>query len=82
MSGYWGIARHVNYTGDLMMGLAWSLPCGSILENPFVYFYPLYFLGLLLHREQRDEEACRKKYGRDWDKYCALVKYRFVPYVY
>ena len=82
VSGYWGIARHVNYTGDLMMGLAWSLPCGSILENPFVYFYPLYFLGLLLHREQRDEEACRKKYGRDWDKYCALVKYRFVPYVY
>ena len=81
-SGYWGIARHVNYTGDLLMGLAWSLPCGSILANPFTYFYPIYFAVLLIHREQRDEEACKKKYGRDWDKYCKIVPYRFIPGIY
>jgi hypothetical protein len=35
-----------------------------------------------VHREMRDEESCRAKYGKDWDKYCALVKWRIVPYVY
>jgi len=27
-SGWWGMARHINYFGDLLMALAWSLPCG------------------------------------------------------
>ncbi|MFQ5694933.1 MAG: M48 family metalloprotease, partial [Terriglobia bacterium] len=28
VSGLWGRARHLNYLGDWLMGLAWSLPCG------------------------------------------------------
>lgn len=35
-----------------------------------------------VHRDLRDEHACSLKYGRDWDRYCALVKYRLIPYVY
>ena len=27
VSGWWGMARHLNYLGDLVMGLAWCLPC-------------------------------------------------------
>ncbi|GAB2300681.1 hypothetical protein Dimus_034717 [Dionaea muscipula] len=27
-SGYWGIARHCNYLGDLLLALSFSLPCG------------------------------------------------------
>ncbi|CAK9168070.1 unnamed protein product [Ilex paraguariensis] len=27
-SGYWGIARHSNYLGDLLIALSFSLPCG------------------------------------------------------
>lgn len=28
-SGWWGAARHINYFGDLLMALAWCLPCGA-----------------------------------------------------
>ena len=42
----------------------------------------IYFLCLLLHRDRRDEHACRLKYGGDWDKYCRIVKYRMFPLIY
>lgn len=48
----------------------------------FTYFFMLYFAVLLVHRERRDEEKCRRKYGKDWERYCELVPYRIVPYVY
>lgn len=28
-SGWWGMARHINYLGDLFLGLSWCLPCGK-----------------------------------------------------
>ncbi|KAI9360833.1 ergosterol biosynthesis ERG4/ERG24 family-domain-containing protein [Zopfochytrium polystomum] len=80
VSGWWGVARHINYTGDLTMALAWCLPTG--FGSPVPYFYMLYFTVLLVHRERRDEHKCRAKYGKDWDRYCRLVPYRFLPYVY
>eukprot|EP00882_Tetradesmus_deserticola_P008796 GHRQ01009279.1.p1 GENE.GHRQ01009279.1~~GHRQ01009279.1.p1 ORF type:complete len:422 (+),score=115.16 GHRQ01009279.1:145-1410(+) len=83
ISGWWGAARHINYLGDRVMGLAWCLPCGlSGLAAVVPYFYCIYFASLLLHRERRDEAACRAKYGADWDRYCALVPWRIIPYVY
>ena len=45
VSGYWGIARHINYTGDWTMSLFWSLTCGFGSIVP--YFYPTYFAVLL-----------------------------------
>lgn len=30
VSGWWGVVRHPNYLGDLLMALAWSLPCGGL----------------------------------------------------
>jgi protein-S-isoprenylcysteine O-methyltransferase Ste14 len=63
--------------------LAWCLPCGlSGLNSVIPYFYCIYFATLLAHRERRDDAACRAKYGKDWDKYCSLVPYRIIPYVY
>jgi Delta14-sterol reductase len=79
-SGWWGVGRHMNYLGDLMMGLAWCLPCG--FEHPLPYFYIVYFLILLLHRERRDHALCLRKYGPAWQKYCALVPWRIFPGVY
>lgn len=29
VSGWWGLCRHPNYLGDLIMALTWSLPCGQ-----------------------------------------------------
>lgn len=48
----------------------------------FTYFYMLYFATLLLHRERRDEEKCKRKYGKDWDRYTELVPYRIIPGIY
>jgi len=80
ISGWWGLSRHINYFGDWIMAWAWCLPCG--FASPIPYFYVIYFGALLLHRAQRDDEACRAKYGRDWDAYCTLVPYRIIPYLY
>ncbi|MCJ1244143.1 erg24, C-14 sterol reductase [Trapelia coarctata] len=46
------------------------------------YFYVLYFAILLIHREMRDEEKCKRKYGKDWDEYRKKVPWRIVPGVY
>ncbi|KAF2503108.1 ERG4/ERG24 ergosterol biosynthesis protein [Lophium mytilinum] len=46
------------------------------------YFFILYFAVLLIHRERRDDEKCRRKYGKDWEKYCKIVPYRIVPGIY
>lgn len=81
VSGWWGMSRHINYFGDWLMGLAWCLTAG--LDGGIVpYFYAIYFAILLVHRELRDEEACRKKYQGDYDKYCKIVPYRIIPYIY
>jgi protein-S-isoprenylcysteine O-methyltransferase Ste14 len=79
-SGYWGIARHLNYMGDIMLGLAWCLPCG--FGHLLPYFYSVYFTWLLIHRQWRDDKMCKAKYGADWDEYCKKVRWKIVPYVY
>lgn len=80
VSGFWGLSRHFNYVGDLLMAASWSLPClfGSLLP----WFYPVYFAILLVHRERRDHHFCKKKYGEDWDRYCERVRWRIVPFLY
>lgn len=45
----------------------------------FTYFYVLYFGTFLIRREARDEEKCRDKYGKDWEKYTPLVRYKIIP---
>nr|XP_058925211.1 delta(14)-sterol reductase TM7SF2 isoform X1 [Kogia breviceps] len=80
VSGWWGMVRHPNYLGDLIMALAWSLPCG--VSHLLPYFYLLYFTALLVHREARDEQQCLQKYGLAWHAYCRRVPYRIVPYIY
>jgi Delta14-sterol reductase len=39
----------MNYLGDLLMALAWCLP--ALFLHPLPYFYFVYFLILLVHRE-------------------------------
>ncbi|HUF92757.1 MAG TPA: DUF1295 domain-containing protein [Candidatus Limnocylindria bacterium] len=79
-SGWWGLARHANYLGDLTMALAWCLTTG--FRTPLTYFYVVYMIVLLVHRERRDHAACRAKYGEDWMAYCRQVRWRIVPGIY
>jgi len=80
VSGWWGISRHMNYTGDLLLSLAYSLACG--LDYFFPYFYFVFLSILLINRCLRDEARCSKKYGKAWQEYCSKVPYRLIPYVW
>jgi 7-dehydrocholesterol reductase len=80
LSGWWGLARHMNYTGDLILSCAYSLACGTSYLFPWFYFA---FLSILLiHRCLRDEDRCQKKYGQQWQEYCNLVPYRLIPKIW
>ncbi|KAM9355617.1 delta(14)-sterol reductase LBR isoform 2-T2 [Pholidichthys leucotaenia] len=80
VSGWWGVVRHPNYLGDLIMALAWSLPCG--FSHLLPWYYMIYFIILLVHRDSRDMSDCRRKYGSAWDEYCRTVRYRIIPRIY
>ena len=80
ISGLWGISRHMNYTGDLILSLAYCLACG--FNSAIPYFYVIYMTILLVTRCWRDETRCKHKYGNDWKKYCEIVPYRFIPYLF
>eukprot|EP00040_Diaphanoeca_grandis_P025504 m.141328 g.141328 ORF g.141328 m.141328 type:complete len:470 (-) comp30181_c0_seq1:33-1442(-) len=80
VSGWWGMARKVNYTGDWIMGLSWSLTTG--FNTLITYFYPIYFAILLVHRASRDDEMCQHKYGDDWITYKKRVPYVFLPGIF
>lgn len=80
VSGWWGVSRHINYFGDWCMGLSWCLATGFSSVIP--YFYVVYFATLLVHRAYRDDLKCRAKYKKDWEKYCEMVPWKIVPYVY
>jgi len=79
-SGWWGMARKINYTGDWFMAIAWSATTGT--ATAITYFYPIYFAILLIHRAMRDDHACSEKYGEDWQKYKKAVPYLFFPYIF
>lgn len=79
-SGFWGVARHLNYTGDLMGSLAYCAACG--FGHMLPYFYIVYMTILLVHRCVRDEHRCSSKYGKDWKCYTDAVPYRLIPGVF
>lgn len=77
ISGWWGMARKVNYSGDYIIGLCWCLLCG--FDSIVPYYYAIYFAILLYHRSLRDDMMCLDKYGDDWITYKKKVPYKFVP---
>jgi len=80
ISGWWGIGRKLNYTGEICVYLALTLTTGFHSVVP--YLLPLWLCVLLPHRAWRDEQRCRAKYGKLWDTYCEKVSFRMVPFVY
>ncbi|CAE8632853.1 unnamed protein product [Polarella glacialis] len=80
-SGFWGLARHFNYVGDLSMCIGWAVACYSP-DHPFPFMpigYCIYFWLMDCHRCWRDEVRCSKKYGADWERYRQAVPYAIVP---
>jgi delta14-sterol reductase len=80
ISGFWGIGRKLNYTGELCMYVAWSLTTG--LHSVIPYLLPLWLAILFPHRAWRDDQRCRAKYGELWDAYCRKARFRMIPFLY
>lgn len=80
-SGFWGVARHVNYLGEILMATGLALALGQ-LGSPWPWLYPLYYVALLLPRERDDDRRCAAKYGELWVRYCERVPRRVIPGIY
>ncbi|GAM29289.1 hypothetical protein SAMD00019534_124650 [Acytostelium subglobosum LB1] len=79
-SGFWGLSRHFNYVGDLLISSAMCLTCG--FGHLLPYFYIIFMTILLLHRIERDHSRCRGKYGKYWEMYEKEVPWKLCPYIY
>ena len=79
--GFWGLARHINYLGEVLMasGLALSLGYPGALAP---WLYPLYYVALLVPRQLDDDARCAERYGALWEEYRRRVPYRIIPGVY
>jgi delta14-sterol reductase len=80
-SGFWGVARHINYLGEILMATGLTLALGWPLALA-AWLYPLYYLALLLPRERDDERRCAAKYGELWREYERRVPNRIIPGLY
>jgi len=81
LSGFWGIGRHLNYTGEILLYLSIALCSGTTSFVP--YILPISLTILLSQRASRDDQRCRKKYGdQTWNRYCQIAKFRMIPFIY
>lgn len=82
--GYWGLARHMNYFGDICMATAMGFATMAVPGGPgFVgWWYTLYLITLLVHRVRRCDLRCSAKYGEKWMEYRKVVRWRILPGVY
>lgn len=78
---FWGLSRHINYLGEILMATAIALSVGHP-DSIWPWLYPLYYVALLIPRQIDDDKRCAAKYGELWQKYTTKVKYRIIPYLY
>ena len=80
ISGWWGVGRKINYTGEIIVYLTFALCAGFSSVVP--YILPISLVGLLVHRAWRDDQKCRQKYGALWDEYCEHARFKIFPGIY
>jgi Delta14-sterol reductase len=80
ISGWWGIGRHLNYTGEIVVYLSFALCTGAQSLVPYVL--PISLVVLLGQRAARDDRRCREKYGETWERYCEQATFRMIPFIY
>lgn len=81
VSGFWGLSRHINYLGELLMSSALALSLGQP-GSLGPWLYPLYYVALLVPRQLDDDRRCAAKYGELWAEYERRVPKRIVPFIY
>jgi len=81
VNGFWGLSRHINYLGEILMATGFVLSVGyPLMLGPWLY--PLYYVVLLFPRQIDDDKRCALKYGELWKTYLQKVPYRIIPYIY
>ena len=80
-SGFWGRARHMNYTGEILEALGMALALGHF-TNVWTWAYFVYLTIFFIVRERVDEGRCAGKYGELWTRYRDKARYRLVPGLY
>jgi delta14-sterol reductase len=81
VSGFWGLSRHVNYLGELLMATALALCLGHPTAL-LPWLYPLYYVLMLVPRQLDDDRRCARQYGPLWDEYRRAVPRRIIPFLY
>lgn len=81
VSGFWGLSRHINYLGEILMATGIIL-CVGFPFSLWPWLYPLYYVALLFPRQMDDDKRCEEKYGPLWKEYVKKVPYRIIPYIY
>lgn len=81
VNGFWGLSRHINYLGEILMATGLVLSVGyPLMIGPWLY--PLYYVALLFPRQMDDDKRCAQKYGELWKTYLQKVPYRIIPFIY
>jgi delta14-sterol reductase len=81
VNGFWGLSRHINYLGEILMATGIIL-CVGQPSLIWPWLYPIYYVVLLFPRQMDDDKRCAKKYGMLWEQYVKKVKYKIIPYIY
>jgi len=77
--GWWGLVRHPNYLGELLMYIAWTLPIGLKMTTPWLCL--LLLLLTFVVRIRMVENYCAQRHGHGWKTYCEKVRSRLVPFL-
>jgi Ergosterol biosynthesis ERG4/ERG24 family len=81
INGFWGISRHINYSGEILQAMGIIL-CTGYPMLIWPWLYPFYYVVLLFPRQRDDDKRCALKYDDLWKTYVKKVPYRIIPYIY
>ncbi len=81
VNGFWGISRHINYLGEILMATGIIL-CTGYPALIWPWLYPLYYVALLFTRQRDDDRRCAIKYGELWGTYKKRVPRKIIPFIY